>query len=167
MEKYQTFWPRFWAGWIDGLVLVPLGFVGLYLTDPECAPATIIICGSILYSSYWLYSVILHSRYGKTLGKMAMRVQVLDVQEDRIPTFGQAFLRDIGYVVVDTLSLIYLIYLVLAGEYVSDVEAASLPDQIFMWSALGWFFLGIITMLTNERRRALHDFIAKTVVVRV
>jgi hypothetical protein len=29
-----------------------------------------------------------------------------------------------------------------------------------------WFFAEVLTMLTNEKRRALHDFIAGTVVIR-
>ena len=29
-----------------------------------------------------------------------------------------------------------------------------------------WFFAEVITMLTNQKRRALHDFIAGTVVIR-
>jgi hypothetical protein len=29
-----------------------------------------------------------------------------------------------------------------------------------------WFFAEVLTMLTNRKRRALHDFIAGTVVVR-
>jgi uncharacterized RDD family membrane protein YckC len=31
---------------------------------------------------------------------------------------------------------------------------------------LCWFLAEVITMLTNEKRRALHDFLAGTVVIR-
>lgn len=31
--------------------------------------------------------------------------------------------------------------------------------------SMGWVFLEFVTMLTNPRRRALHDFIGGTVVV--
>ncbi len=48
------------------------------------------------------------------------------------------------------------------------------PDFIFsiwaeMWTTIivfGWWIAEIITMLTNEKRRAIHDYIAGTVVVR-
>jgi len=166
MQKYQTFWPRFCAGFIDGLVFLPLSFVDSFLSAPERPPVIIIVWSGIIYSSYWLYSVLLHSRYGQTLGKMAMKIKVLDVSEARIPSFRQAFLRDIGYIVLNTLSLAYLVYLVLAGEYVAGAEISSLPGRILMWASLGWFFLEIVTMATNEKRRAFHDFIAGTVVIR-
>lgn len=166
MEKYQTFWPRFFAGFIDGLVFLPLSFADSFLSAPARPPLVIILWSGIIYSSYWLYSVLLHSRYGQTLGKMAMKIKVLDVSEERIPTFRQAFLRDIGYIVLNTLSLMYLVYLVLAGKYIADAEISTLPGRILMWASLGWFLLEIITMATNEKRRALHDYIAGTVVIR-
>lgn len=166
MEKYQTFWPRFFAGFIDALVFLPLSFADAFLSAPERPPVVITIWSGIVYSSYWLYSVLLHSRYGQTLGKMAMKIKVLDLSKERIPTFRQAFLRDIGYIVLNTLSLVYLVYLVLAGEYVAGAEISSLPGRILMWASLGWFLLEIITMATNEKRRALHDYIAGTVVIR-
>jgi uncharacterized RDD family membrane protein YckC len=33
--------------------------------------------------------------------------------------------------------------------------------------ALAWFTLEIVTMLSNRKRRAVHDFIAGSVVMRV
>jgi len=166
MEKYQTFWPRFCAGFIDGLIFLPLSFADSFLSAPERGPAIIIIWSGIIYSAYWLYSVLLHSRYGQTLGKMAMKIKVLDVLEVRIPTFRQAFLRDIGYILLNTLSLVYLIYLVLAGQYVRGTEISAVPGQILTQAGLVWFLLEIVTMVTNPKRRALHDYIAGTVVIR-
>jgi hypothetical protein len=44
------------------------------------------------------------------------------------------------------------------------------PPAMFQWAVnlgLYWAILELITMLFNEQRRAIHDFIANTVVVRV
>jgi uncharacterized RDD family membrane protein YckC len=43
---------------------------------------------------------------------------------------------------------------------------SSLPALILAYASIGWFLLEVVTMLTNSKRRALHDLIAKTVVVR-
>lgn len=96
-----------------------------------------------------------------------MHVKVMDVSEASIPSLKQAFLRDLGYIVLNVLSLSYFIYLVLAHEYVSGkVEVvSSSPGTILAFAGLGWFLLEVVTMLTNEKRRALHDLIAGTVVV--
>ena len=167
MTKYQTFAPRFWAGLIDGLVFLPLGFLGVLLSFSERGPVLFIAWSIASYSSHWLYSVLLHARYGQTLGKMAMGVKVLNLSEDRIPTFRQAFIRDICYVALNVLALASLTYLVLTHQYGHDTAATSLPDQIIGYSSLGWFLLEIISMATNDKRRAFHDYLAGTVVIRV
>lgn len=166
MTRYQTSWRRFWAAWVDAFVFVPFGFLDDKFLSPGQAPWVVVSWATLSYSSYWLYSVLLHARFGQTVGKRLLRVKVLDVCEQRIPTLRQALLRDIGLVALNTASLAYLVYLVLAGTYAPGVEYANLLGQVLIWTGLGWFVLELLTMLTNERRRALHDYIAGTVVVR-
>jgi hypothetical protein len=38
---------------------------------------------------------------------------------------------------------------------------------VMLWSFWAWWILEVATMLSNSKRRALHDFIAGTVVMRV
>ena len=151
---------------MDGIVFVPLGFLDDWLLSPDQSPWVIVTWATFAYSSYWLYSVVLHARFGQTVGKRLLRVKVLDVHEQQIPTFPQALLRDIGLVVLNTASLAYLVYLVCAGTYAPGAENTSLPGEILTWAGLSWLVLELLTMLTNEKCRALHDFIAGTVVVR-
>jgi hypothetical protein len=49
------------------------------------------------------------------------------------------------------------------------------PDEIYekgyrmsplLWVGVFWMAAELVTMLTNNKRRALHDFIARSVVVR-
>jgi uncharacterized RDD family membrane protein YckC len=166
MQKYNTFWPRFWAVLVDSLIFLPIGILDNYLNSAERGLFILIVWAIVSHTVYWLYSVILHARYGQTLGKRVMRVKVLDFNEERLPTLRQAFIRDINYIFLYTFSLGYFIYLVFTGQNTSETEATSLPDQIMIWAAFGWFLLEIITMATNDKRRAFHDYIAKTVVVR-
>jgi uncharacterized RDD family membrane protein YckC len=133
---------------------------------PERGPFILIAWGLIHPAIGLLYYVILHARYGQTLGKMVTRVQVLDLSEERIPTLRQAFLRDIGYIVISTVSLVYLIYLIITLHYRRGAHIPVLPGQILAWAGLGWLLPDIVTMATNHKLRALHDYIAGTVVVR-
>jgi uncharacterized RDD family membrane protein YckC len=98
MNKYRTVGPRFWAGFIDGLVLLPVVVFDDYLSSPKRGLLILVSWAIVSYSAFWLYSVSLHARYGQTLGKRAMHVKVLDVSEERIPSLRQALLRDIGYI---------------------------------------------------------------------
>ena len=88
------------------------------------------------------------------------------MHEQRTPTFPQALLRDVGLVVLNTASAVYLGYLVLTGVYISGAESTNLPGELLVWASLAWLALELVTMLTNEKRRAFHDYIAGTVVVR-
>jgi len=166
MARYQTSWRRCWAALVDAIVFVPLGFLDDKFLSPDQAPWVVVSWATFAYSSYWLYSVLLHARFGQTVGKRLLHVKVLDVCEDQIPTLRQALLRDIGLVVLNTASLAYLVSLVLAGTYTLGAEVTTIPGQMLAWAGLGWFVLELLTMLTNEKRRALHDYIAGTVVVR-
>src|SRR5690606_6773053 len=100
----------------DGLVLLPVSIADTLLASRELGLFTLIVWSTISYSAYWLYSVLLHARYGQTLGKMALGVKVLDTSEERIPTLRQALIRDSIYIALNTFSLLYLIYLVVAHQ---------------------------------------------------
>jgi uncharacterized RDD family membrane protein YckC len=163
--RYITFSRRAWAGIIDGLVLMPIGLADRYLAAPERGTLIVLLWGTVSYSAYWLYSVLLHARYGQTLGKMVAHVEVLDVSEERIPTLRQALLRDSGYIILNCASLVYLFTLVLSGRYSLDAETGGAPAMILALANVAWFLLELGTMVTNRKRRALHDYIAGTVVV--
>lgn len=166
MYRYNTFWSRFWAGFVDGLVLLPLGLIDSWLLVPSKPVAIVLGWAALSYSLYWLYSVILHARCGQTLGKMATGVKVLDVSEQSIPSLRQAFLRDIGPIAINSFAFLYLVQLVLNDRFAPGAAVNTIPAMILGVAAMGWFLLEIITMLTNPKRRALHDFIAGTVVVK-
>ncbi len=164
--RYRTFWPRFCAGFVDGLVFLPINFIDGYFSAPARGPSILIVWAVISYSAYWLYSVLLHARYGQTLGKMATNIRVLDLSEERIPSLRQAFIRDFGYILLNTLSLFWLLYLIVTGAYGGGIDVPSGPGNLLGFASLGWFLLEVITMLSNPKRRAFHDFLAGTVVVR-
>src|SRR6267378_2712238 len=69
-ERYSTFGPRFWAGPVDSWVLLPISFINstlLALNIPKVLTALLIIVQSLT----WLfYTVVMHGRYGQTVGKM-------------------------------------------------------------------------------------------------
>ena len=166
MNRYSTFLPRFIAGIVDTLVFIPIGYLDDFLLAPQRSTQVLIVWSIVSYSAFWLYSVLLHAHFGQTLGKMVMRIKVLDLSEHAIPSIRQAVLRDSGYILLNTLTLIYTIQLIFKGKYVQGSETSSMPGEVLIWASVGWFVLELVTMATNQKRRALHDFIAGTVVVR-
>jgi uncharacterized RDD family membrane protein YckC len=49
------------------------------------------------------------------------------------------------------------------GHYPSE---NTVVENYLSWLSIAWFLLEIVTMLTNEKRRALHDMIAGSVVIK-
>ena len=162
-SKYSTFWPRFWAPTIDELVLWPfltlLPVVIISMIHLDEVSSYIMLMS--LPPMYYLYSIYFHSKYGATIGKMKTKVRVVDAGTEREITFKQALFRDIV-----PLALVFILFVFSFG--VNSIESPNdLEHLSYIPAAMGiWFLAEILTMLTNNKRRALHDFIAGTVVVR-
>jgi uncharacterized RDD family membrane protein YckC len=164
LDKYSTFGPRFWASIIDGFFISILSVILAFLRA-QAGGVIQTTLGYIDTVQFAVYSVVLHALYGQTLGKMALDVQVVDHISESGISFKQAFLRDCVPVVM-------LILLLIVSIFVSTEQTTEAPDWlIYSMMAFGityflWHLLEIITMLFNEKNRALHDFIAGTVVIR-
>jgi hypothetical protein len=52
-----------------------------------------------------------------------------------------------------------------SATYTYGTMRNSIPFTLLSWVVLVWLVLEFVTMLINEKRRALHDYIAGTVVV--
>ena len=159
--KYNTFWPRFWSPTIDSIVLWPLTVLIPVILEStifktQTASWVIACLGSAIQFSYSIY---LNGKYGGTIGKLKCNLRILDHKTERPISFQQAILRDaIPLVLIITLC----VYSIITP---SRLEGMTLP--LYISAAFGlWFLAEILTMLTNSKRRALHDFIAGTVVVR-
>jgi uncharacterized RDD family membrane protein YckC len=165
LPKYQTFVKRTIAGFIDGLVFIPFDFLGDYFI--HTFGHSFIIPWSFLNTIILtLYFVIGHGKYGQTLGKKAMAIKVLDLDEKNLIGYKRAFIRESIYFFVSTIGLIYFLF-TQRNKGLSDFsELQTNPVDDFISLTTGvWFILEIVTMIFNSKRRALHDFMAGSVVV--
>jgi len=170
-ERYSTFGPRFWTGSVDSCVMWPLGFA-LTLLYTLSLPTVVSIVLVIMGNLAWLiYTVIMHAKYGQTVGKMVCKVRVVDHATEGSITLRQACLREGIPILLGVGIVIYEIFLISSGSLTPAAVARGdiAKSAAFWWLAAlpgFWFLAEVLTMLTNEKRRALHDFIAGTVVVR-
>jgi len=171
IARYSTFSPRFWAGTVDSCVLWPISFITFGLLSvniPKILAAILVVTESL---AWLLYTVVLHGRYGQTVGKMTTKVRVVDCRTEGSISWRQAWIRE-GIPMVLSLGL-------LGYEVAAIVTGRIFPSDIVNGKAFGggpiwllvtlpslWFVAEVVTMLTNNKRRALHDFIAGTVVIR-
>jgi uncharacterized RDD family membrane protein YckC len=162
-DKYNTFWRRFFAGLLDAIVFIPIGFLESWI---KSFPNEVFLIFGLffVYLSYYVYSIVFHWQTGQTLGKKWMGVMVVNVSEDRLLSLNQAFKRDSIILFFDLLGLIFLsTEIIRLGEYPSgDYFAENLLSSLMVI----WFLLEFITMLTNNKRRAIHDLLAGSVCIR-
>jgi len=167
-SKYQTFWRRFGAGLLDGLVFLPLGFIDPWKWSYQI-PIYLLVAWFIFHETCWyLYSVLMHGRYGQTLGKMVCKVRVLDKSETKPISYRQAFFRDIILIITGLGFSATMLPAVLHGKNPYEINESMEWLYLLLWSSLStfWLLAELITMLTNKKRRAIHDFIAGSVVVK-
>jgi uncharacterized RDD family membrane protein YckC len=170
--RYMTFGPRFWSGWVDSCVLWPVAFVTstlLLLEVPKMVAAMLVVVENL---AWLVYAVVMHARSGQTVGKAVTKVRVVDFRTEGGISWHQAWVREsipivlslgcLGYEAVGILNGTWRAYEIRSGEATVD------SHRFWLLAALPalWFLAEVLTMLTNEKRRALHDFIAGTVVIR-
>lgn len=188
-ERYRTFFQRFAASLIDGALLSVLSTPTTILVG--YGPATVAAAWLILTTpAFWAYSAYCHGRWGKTLGKHVLGIQVVRADTEGPIGYGRAILRDSGSIVLGALGTALLLHLVWSGDTEAfrmfdqssfarydENEAPSLGqvfrDAVPNWQMLVvtvlswmWSLAEFVTMMTNSRRRAIHDFIGGTVVVK-
>jgi len=146
--KPAGFWRRFWAAWLDGMIVWALSvpFMILWLIPALTGAAPVDTWGeeermawASAFLLYWMASVVVEtlyfallesSRHRATLGRIVLGIEVTDTAGGRI-SFWRALGRRLGRV--------------LSGMM---------------------FGIGFVVMLFNDRRQTLHDMMAGTLVVR-
>ena len=113
--------------------------------------------------------------WGQTLGKMVSRIMVTGLKGERIG-YSKATLRSSVDILLMSLyvSGVVSMFATWQGPELSSLSYMELNASIRernaasdLWLTLGLIWTGseLIVLLLNEKRRALHDFIAGTVVI--
>ena len=166
-EKYSTFWLRFFAGVVDGIILSPLAYllslapISFLAANNIGGTAYLVFTTIVWHASVYTYSVLLHWKYGQTLGKKLCGVRVVDVGETRLLTLEQSFKRDMIPIMISVLGIVLWIFQLITGAMNVGWVAEIILDSV----GVIWFLLEIFTMLSNDKRRAFHDYLAGSVVV--
>jgi uncharacterized RDD family membrane protein YckC len=172
--EYAGFWSRVGALLLDAqIVLAAIALQAWLAVSLRVHPLIAVAMGGVFNGFYFVYLVY---RFGGTPGKLIMGLRIVDVDGEPI-TFGQAFLRSGPEFLLSTLMIAGN---VIALHRMGDFSLATLPilDQSRRLELLAptwgmslrilkalWTYSELIVLLTNEKKRALHDFLAGTVVI--
>ncbi len=165
MDRYNTFWRRLVAAIIDSFILWPLTFVNGYLEDT--ASRIVFSAGSLIFSTlYSTYFIILHAKYGQTVGKKIMQIKVVDINEVSTIGIKRAIMRELPWIVSVIGIFIYSITLLFLTNHYNLENVKSTYNNLLFIISFTWMLIELITMLTNYKRRAVHDYLAKSVVIK-
>lgn len=126
--------------------------------------------------AFAFYNIYFVGRWGQTIGKMALKIRVVRLDGGNAG-FARALYRhavDLALSVVTSALTIYALLSVTESEYgaftldqrleLVETRTGTLVD-VLNWLSLAWVGSELIVLLLNEKRRALHDYIAGTLVV--
>lgn len=175
--RYAGFWVRLWAGLLDFLVFIPMLAIYAWVLSRSYAGSLLTVIPYFL--AYALYCIFFLAKCGQTPGKMFMRIKVTRLDGSRI-TLRDAALRhsvDFVFALASGIGMFIAIErtspsaLIQAHGFAlrSQMLVLSMPPWADIANALSnlWIWSEMIVLLFNKKRRAIHDFIASTVVIHV
>ena len=156
MGKYQTVFRRVIALLIDGIfIIAPFSLISQYITIDNNVTNTVFLVSKTF--APFIYFIVMNYLFGQTLSKMVVNIKIVDISETRNISIKQAFLRESIWIGLAFIEFVFI----------KTFSNSSWVDVISLYDTLVFiiFIAIIIAMLKNEKRRAIHDFIAETVVV--
>ncbi len=166
-EKYQTIALRFMAMIIDSIVLIPLWLFGSYLNSSVGSTSlSTFVINSLIGLAAVFYYILMHAFFGRTIGKMLMKVRVVDVFETSI-NLGQSAIRSLPQLVPLLVTLSFENPQGWSGNATQwDVQLAASLKFLLTIFLLVWTVLNVLIALSGDKHRALHDYLAGTIVVK-
>lgn len=168
-DKYATFWLRVGARVMDSFIFAPVLIMGLAAFGHSSFTGVRVAWIVFAQCAMVVYEIVMHGLWGQTLGKMRFHVIVRDISERRL-RMKQAVLRDIVPLALVLLGSCVYVPQVMRRDSIDFSNPPFLTppffSQLFGELCMGWTLIDAATMLTNDKRRALHDYIAGSVVIR-
>jgi uncharacterized RDD family membrane protein YckC len=172
--RYAGFWPRLAATLTDTLLVVPLTMAGLSVSLHSHAVALLVWVP--LNAAGLAYEVFFHATRGQTLGKRLLGIRVIKLSGDPIGWRGALIRSSVGIALTLGSGAASLMALSRLEPTVWSSGLLDLYQQIkstepawgrwLSGAAEVWGWSELLVLLFNDRRRALHDFMAGTIVVR-
>jgi uncharacterized RDD family membrane protein YckC len=171
---YVGFWKRTIAALIDCLAILVIFHFLLPAQDSDRSGA--IIFAALSSVTFAVYSIYFNKRFGGTPGKLAVGIRITMTDGERL-RWSQVWRRSSVDIVLAVLFLVANVWAFVntnAEQYAvltkserlhflqthrpSWFGSVSVFQEVWIWSEL-------IALLFNKRKRAIHDFIAGTVVI--
>lgn len=172
---YVGFWPRLAASLLDFAVLAPYALLAMRLASiSPLGFVTTQVIGTVLAV---VFDIVLVKLFGGSPGKLIMKMRIAKLDGSRVG-YREAWLR---YSVLGVISILASVALSTSALKMSDTDFVALTNktrgtrlrelappwyQPLEIAGQVWVGSEFVVLLTNRKRRALHDYLAGTVVIR-
>jgi uncharacterized RDD family membrane protein YckC len=172
---YAGFGSRLGSMLLDFIFVLPVVLLVLYLNGLGKNVFFYTIIPNLLFSVW--YHVYLPKRYGGTPGKLTVGISIIRIDGQPIG-WNEAILRHIVMLVLAILSAIIMSVSLMQADETTYMGLSWLEKSkylmafsplffsFYQWVSNIWVWGEFIVLLTNERKRAIHDFMAGTVIVK-
>ncbi len=176
LSPYAGFWPRFSAALLDAAIFIPIYrlFGNLAYQNSKFIIAVFLFLSFIAVN---FLSIYLLTKFGGTPGKLLMGLRVKKLSFEKIG-WKEAWLRFVVDLVILG-ALFFFHVLILHKIELREFSELSYLQRANLYYEKSYFWLPFIdiiytlwissegvVLLLNKRKRAIHDFIAGTVVVK-
>lgn len=119
------------------------------------------------------YNIVMLKFFNATIGKMILNIEVISINNKKL-SWKSSFFRQFLNLIITIPNTILLILIILKMNNWTGINTVYIALNLLKTSGFGdiisilVFIIGtadIITMLVNENKRSLHDFIAGTIVI--
>lgn len=172
---YASFGPRLASLLLDAVIMMPFIFIIQYINSSSKFMFFYTLIPNLIFGLW--YHIYLPKKYGGTPGKVIMGLQILNLNGKSIG-WKEAFLRHLIILLLTIFSSILMIDALLSVDDATFQNLSWIKQSqylmslspilfsIYTWLTNIWSWSELIVLLTNPRKRALHDYIAGTVIVK-
>lgn len=174
--SYVGFWRRLLAFLIDGAIIYPVWTFIIPMLIVYSSWFTIFVTYALANLLFIGYRIVLVTKYGGTPGKLILKIKVVDESGNNISIY-HSLLRE-TFIIISTVTTLIFLY-----NVISDLQVYELPKSFGEISMMiGTKNVGLYSNITgiiglififdglflifNKKKRALHDYLAKSLVVR-
>ncbi|PWT98786.1 MAG: hypothetical protein C5B52_11640 [Bacteroidetes bacterium] len=166
---YATFWLRLFALTVDAILIIVVNRILSYFTI-QFGNNVVLIFSTFFFGI--LYKIILEYKLGATIGKLTFRIRVVNLKLNP-PVLKEVLLRNIFGILYSILA-----YANSLQYYLMNYVNASDPNNgpvLSNMRILGMYIVGVFLILSfiealylvsDDRKRSLHDRIAGTLVIK-
>jgi len=171
---YGGFWLRLGSLMLDGIFCLPVTAIVVLIQflGPSAYAMSII---PLLVFNLW-YAVYLPARYGATPGKLVVGLTILKVNGEAIG-LKEAIMRNVVTLGISIFSMCVMLLALSRVDADTYTELGWIDRSKYLmtlvplgftlqsWMSNVWIYSELIVLLTNKQRRAIHDYVAGTVIV--